>query len=131
MMVPNHAGVACSQKGECSSHSHCVMNINSDVIRRQVAKILFNDPTLNREYLPIAGLPEFTSTAACLILGADSVAIGEKQVASMQTISGTGANHLGASFFGRFRIFNGAEQIYLSEPTWGELQFALQSVKCA
>ena len=37
----------------------------------------------------------------------------------MQTISGTGANHLGALFLSRFYNFNGPKQIYLSDPTWG------------
>lgn len=39
---------------------------------------------------------------------------------SVQTISGTGANHLGALFLTRFYTFNGNKQIYLSNPTWGE-----------
>lgn len=89
-----------------------------------------NDLTLDHEYLPITGLPEFTSAAARLILGADSAAIGEKRVVSVQTISGTGANHLGALFLSRFYVFNGAKQIYLPDPTWGKLKFASRSVKC-
>ena len=38
---------------------------------------------------------------------------------SSQTISGTGANHLGALFLSRFYQFNGDKRIYLSDPTWG------------
>lgn len=37
----------------------------------------------------------------------------------MQTISGTGANHLGALFLSRFYGFNGPARVYLSNPTWG------------
>ncbi|GJJ12068.1 hypothetical protein Clacol_006309 [Clathrus columnatus] len=81
-------------------------------------EILLNDPTLDHEYLPITGLPEFTSAAARLILGTDSPAIADGRVASVQTISGTGANHLGALFLSRFYTFNGKSQIYLSNPTW-------------
>lgn len=38
----------------------------------------------------------------------------------MQTISGTGANHLGALFLSRFYEYNGEKKVYLSNPTWGK-----------
>ncbi|KIM28774.1 hypothetical protein M408DRAFT_16169 [Serendipita vermifera MAFF 305830] len=85
---------------------------------KKATNILLNDPALDHEYLPITGLPEFNSAAAKLILGKDSVALREQRVASSQTISGTGANHLGALFLSRFYTFNGPKQIYLSNPTW-------------
>lgn len=38
---------------------------------------------------------------------------------STQTISGTGANHLGALFLARFYPFpSGTKKIYISNPTW-------------
>jgi aspartate aminotransferase len=46
----------------------------------QADEILRNDPNLNHEYLPIAGLVEFTSAAQKLIFGAESPAIQEKRV---------------------------------------------------
>jgi aspartate aminotransferase len=68
-------------------------------------------------------LAEFTSAAAKLILGADSAAIKEKRVVSVQTISGTGANHLGAAFLERFYGWGeGGKKIWLSNPTWGVLR---------
>ncbi|KAF8522207.1 pyridoxal phosphate-dependent transferase [Hysterangium stoloniferum] len=85
---------------------------------KKATEILLGDPTLDHEYLPITGLPEYTSAAAKLILGADSPAISEGRAVSVQTISGTGANHLGALFLSRFYTFNGAKQIFLSDPTW-------------
>ncbi|PCH38125.1 aspartate aminotransferase [Wolfiporia cocos MD-104 SS10] len=87
---------------------------------KKATDILLNDPALDHEYLPITGLPEFTSAAARLVLGADSPAIAEGRVASVQTISGTGANHLGALFLSRFYHWpEGTEkQAYLSDPTW-------------
>ena len=42
--------------------------------------ILQKDPNLNHEYLPIAGLAEFTSAAQKLMLGAESPAIKDKRV---------------------------------------------------
>ncbi|OTA63209.1 PLP-dependent transferase [Hypoxylon sp. EC38] len=84
---------------------------------KKADEILRNDPELNHEYAPIAGIASFTSKAAELILGgADSPAIKEKRVTSMQTISGTGAVHLGALFLSRF--YTGNKQVYLSDPTW-------------
>lgn len=85
---------------------------------RKATEILLNDPNLNHEYLPITGLPEFTASAAKLILGADSPGIAEGRTVSVQTISGTGANHLGALFLSRFYHWDGPKQVYLSNPTW-------------
>jgi len=85
---------------------------------KKATEILLNDSSLDHEYLPITGLPEFTSAAAKLILSPDSVALNEGRVASVQTISGTGANHLGALFLSRFYDYNGEKQVFLSNPTW-------------
>jgi aspartate aminotransferase len=86
----------------------------------QADDILHSDPELNHEYLPIAGLADFTSASQRLILGADSPAISEKRVTSLQTISGTGANHLGGLFLQKFYnpSTSEAKAIYLSSPTW-------------
>ena len=46
----------------------------------QADEILRNDPDLNHEYLPIAGLADFTSASQKLVLGGDSPAIKEKRV---------------------------------------------------
>jgi len=85
---------------------------------KKASSILFNDETLDHEYLPITGLAEYTTAAARLILGPESPPIKEGRAVSVQTISGTGANHLGALFLSRFYKFNGSPRIYLSNPTW-------------
>lgn len=82
----------------------------------QADEILRNDPNLDHEYAPIAGVPAFTSKAIELLLGADSPALKEKRTTSMQTISGTGACHLGALFCARF--WRGNKIVYVSDPTW-------------
>ncbi|KAI0341797.1 aspartate aminotransferase [Trametopsis cervina] len=87
------------------------------VIKKATERVL-NDPNIDHEYLPITGLPAFTAAAAKLILGPDSPAIATGRVTSVQTISGTGANHLGALFLSRFYEFNGDKKVYLSDPTW-------------
>jgi len=87
------------------------------VVKKATA-ILLKDEGLDHEYLPITGLTEYTGAAAKLILGSDSPAIKEERAVSVQTISGTGANHLGALFLSRFYKFNGPKKVYLSNPTW-------------
>ncbi|KAH0614590.1 uncharacterized protein H6S33_000226 [Morchella sextelata] len=85
---------------------------------KKAESILANDPNLNHEYLPIAGLPTFTSAAARLILGSDSPAIVENRVTSVQTISGTGAVHLGALFLAKFFPRPQDQKVLISNPTW-------------
>ncbi|KAL1944607.1 hypothetical protein VTO73DRAFT_3037 [Trametes versicolor] len=84
---------------------------------KKATDILLNDATLDHEYLNITGLPEYTAAAARLIFGDDSPVITEGRVASVQTISGTGANHLGALFLSKFYGWND-KRVYLSDPTW-------------
>ncbi|TDZ14692.1 Aspartate aminotransferase [Colletotrichum orbiculare MAFF 240422] len=83
---------------------------------KKADEILRNDPELNHEYAPIAGIVSFTGKANELMLGADSPAIREKRTTSVQTISGTGAVHLGALFLAKF--YKGNRTVYISNPTW-------------
>ncbi|GAA6044128.1 hypothetical protein JCM8097_004722 [Rhodosporidiobolus ruineniae] len=90
---------------------------------RKAKKILADDDSLDHEYLPIAGLPSFVQATGKLIFGEDSAALKEKRVVSIQTISGTGANHYGAEFLAHFyEPWKGKSQaekkIYISNPTW-------------
>ena len=92
---------------------------NAPPPERQADEILRNDPEANHEYLPIAGLASLTSKAAELLLGNSAPAIAEKRTASVQTISGTGAVHLGALFLAKFYKIQGANRtVYVSNPTW-------------
>ncbi|CAI4213024.1 unnamed protein product [Parascedosporium putredinis] len=77
-------------------------------------EILRNDPNLDHEYAPIAGIASFTGKAAELMVGADSPALKEKRVASIQTVSGTGAVHLGALFLSKY--FTGNKTVYCPYP---------------
>jgi len=97
------------------------------VVKKATVKML-NDPALDHEYLPIVGLQEFTSAAAKLILSEESKALKEDRVVSIQTLSGTGANHVGALFLSRFYQWNGARQILISNPTWGNHKSIMTNV---
>jgi hypothetical protein len=59
----------------------------ADISPLQADEILRNDPDLNHEYLPIAGLADFTSASQKLVLGGDSPAIKEKRVCATPTMS--------------------------------------------
>ncbi|KAF2805759.1 uncharacterized protein BDZ99DRAFT_424162 [Mytilinidion resinicola] len=82
---------------------------------KKADEALRTDPDFNHEYLPIAGLANFTNASQKLVLGADSPAIREKRVCTVQTVSGTGAVHLGALFLSKFYAGRTA---YFSDPTW-------------
>ncbi|KAI6405482.1 hypothetical protein MCOR20_006541 [Pyricularia oryzae] len=84
---------------------------------KKADEIIRNDPSANHEYLPITGLASFTSKAGELMLGADTPAKG--RVTSVQTISGTGALHLGALFLQKFyrKVYSNSV-VHLSNPTW-------------
>ncbi|MCO5589859.1 hypothetical protein L7F22_043828 [Adiantum nelumboides] len=98
---------------------------------KMAKRALLENENIDHEYLGITGLNEFTSSAAKLILGASSSAISEKRVSSVQTISGTGANHLGAVFLNKFYPFDkagGRREIYISNPTWANHKAIFNSV---
>ncbi|GAB1730482.1 hypothetical protein NU195Hw_g5966t1 [Hortaea werneckii] len=87
---------------------------------KQADDLLRKDPELNHEYLPIAGLQDFTSASQQLVLGKSSPAVQEKRAVSLQSVSGTGALHLGAGFLAKFYNPSNpeAKTIYVSSPTW-------------
>jgi aspartate aminotransferase len=72
---------------------------------------------LDKEYLPITGLSGFTSNAAKLAYGADSVPRNQNAIAVTQSISGTGALRIGGTFLARH--YPHSKTIYVPTPTWG------------
>ncbi|KAI0131528.1 aspartate aminotransferase [Daldinia grandis] len=69
---------------------------------------------LNKEYLGITGLPEFTTAAAELAYGKGSSAL--ERLVITQSISGTGALRIAAAFLSRF--YPGDKTIYIPTPSW-------------
>lgn len=67
------------------------------------------------EYLPIGGFKELLDRAVSLIFSKDFKY--EKNVARIQTISGSGALRLGLLFLSRF-LKNGKKKVYCPLPTW-------------
>ncbi|KAK0609271.1 Aspartate aminotransferase [Lasiodiplodia hormozganensis] len=59
-------------------------------------QLLHDDPTLNHEHLPLSGHPDLIAGARLLVFGLPEADLS--RVATIQTVSGTGSNHLGARF---------------------------------
>ncbi|KAE8654587.1 Aspartate aminotransferase [Hibiscus syriacus] len=83
---------------------------------RKAEQMLLNDRARVKEYLPIVGIADFNKLSAKLILGADSPAIQENRVTTVQCLSGTGSLRVGAEFMARHYH---QKTIYIPQPTWG------------
>ncbi|CAN6992379.1 unnamed protein product [Brassica oleracea var. botrytis] len=68
-----------------------------------------------KEYLPIVGLVEFNKLSAKLKLGADSPAIRENRVTTVECLSGTGSLRVGGEFLAKHYH---QRTIYITQPTW-------------
>lgn len=86
-----------------------------NVVRRAEQQLVA-DRSRNKEYQPITGISQFNKLSAKLILGANSPAIAENRVATVQALSGTGALRVGAEFLSRHYA---KPIIFLPNPTWG------------
>lgn len=79
---------------------------------------LRDDPDLNHEYQPIAGTLEYLAASQRLVFGSHSREIESKQIASLQTLSGTGALHLGFLFLQRFLPDQPSKRVFVSTPPY-------------
>ncbi|KDP34207.1 hypothetical protein JCGZ_07778 [Jatropha curcas] len=86
-----------------------------DVVRR-VEQQLLDDMSVTKEYLPITGSADFNKLSAELVFGADSPAITENRVTTVQCVAGTGALRIGAEFLAKHYHQN---IVYLPQPTYG------------
>lgn len=90
------------------------------VVEKVERQLLAKADLGRHEYLSIAGDPEFLELARDLAFGFDKKADNGNthnvdRIASAQTISGTGANHIGALFLSRFLK---PARVWISDPTW-------------
>ncbi|CAH8839162.1 unnamed protein product [Trichobilharzia szidati] len=82
---------------------------------RTVESTMAADHSLNKEYLPVAGLDSLCKAASKLILGDTSELLSSKKADSCQTLGGTGAVYLALQF-----LFNISKctSVYISNPSW-------------
>ncbi|KAH7322458.1 pyridoxal phosphate-dependent transferase [Stachybotrys elegans] len=84
---------------------------------------LHGTASLNHEYLPIKGFEPFLDAAKTLILG--NYDESSSTVLSVQSISGTGANHLGAAFLAQQLR---PRRVFIPNPTWNNHHLIWQVV---
>ncbi|XP_061231930.1 aspartate aminotransferase, mitochondrial [Neopsephotus bourkii] len=81
------------------------------------AEAMIASKKMDKEYLPIGGLADFTRASAELALGENSEVLKSGRYVTVQGISGTGSLRIGASFLQRF--FKSSRDVYLPKPSWG------------
>jgi aspartate aminotransferase len=84
-------------------------------VKAAQAKIAANKD-FNLEYLPQRGDQEFAALSRAILMGANAKPIKEDRVATVQSLSGTGALRIGAAFTASFLK---GKKVYCSTPTWG------------
>lgn len=84
-------------------------------VREAKTQLLQNDP--GHDYECTTGNVEFLKHAAGVMFGLDSEPVAAGKLASVQTVSGTGAVHLAALFLSRF--VKPLPTVYVGVPTWG------------
>ncbi|MBX3624572.1 MAG: aspartate/tyrosine/aromatic aminotransferase [Rhizobacter sp.] len=80
----------------------------------QAEKQMMEAPTA-RGYLPIDGIAAYDKAVQGLVFGADSAAVKEGRVATVQGIGGTGGLKIGADFLKRL---NPNAKVLISDPSW-------------
>ncbi|CAD8169116.1 unnamed protein product [Paramecium octaurelia] len=83
-------------------------------IIKKLEREVVNDPTLNKEYLPIEGLADFNKGCQKLMFGQNSPLIASGQIVTAQCLGGTGALRVGFEFVKRHI----PGDVYVSKPTW-------------
>ncbi|HZP91432.1 MAG TPA: amino acid aminotransferase [Burkholderiales bacterium] len=84
-----------------------------ECVRRAEAQLV--QKASPRAYLPIDGLPAYDRAVQVLVFGADSRAIAEKRIVTVQALGGTGGLKLGADFL---RKLLPEAQVWISDPSW-------------
>jgi aromatic-amino-acid transaminase len=79
------------------------------------AEALLATSTGAKPYLPMEGLATFRSEVQGLLFGAESGAVAERRVVTIQTVGSSGGLKVGADFL---RSWFPGSALWLSEPTW-------------
>ncbi|KAL7053251.1 hypothetical protein AAHC03_025547 [Spirometra sp. Aus1] len=80
-----------------------------------------NDSSLNKDYLPITGLPDFCSAGTRLLLGSEHPAIISKLADAVQCVGGSGAVFLAAQFLMKILRFS---TVLIPKPSWQDINSA-------
>jgi aromatic-amino-acid transaminase len=77
-----------------------------------------------KSYLPIDGLAAYDRAVQALVFGADSPALKEGRIVTVQALGGTGGLKVGADFL---RQLQPAAQVWISAPSWENHQALFES----
>lgn len=99
----------------CPESTHPTFSLRSLTWGGKVKGLINDDPSCHHEYPPISGNAQFLQCARDLIFSSMPV-----NVASIQTLGGTGALHLGALLFSRANSYSGTAttKVWIPDPTW-------------
>jgi len=81
---------------------------------RRAERALVEQPAA-RNYLPIDGLAAYDKTVQSLVFGADSAALKEGRIVTVQSLGGTGGLRVGADFLRRTAP---KAELWISDPSW-------------
>ncbi len=84
-----------------------------ECVRRAEQKLA--ETPLPRNYLPIDGLQAYDRAVQELLFGADSAAVRDQRIVTVQTLGGTGGLKVGADLL---RRLNANAQLWISDPSW-------------
>jgi aromatic-amino-acid transaminase len=84
-----------------------------ECVRR--AEKLLVEQAAPRNYLPIDGLPAYDRAVRELVFGADSAALKEGRIVTVQALGGTGGLKIGADFLRRIAP---KADVWISDPSW-------------
>src|SRR6185503_15985549 len=84
-----------------------------ECVRRAEQKLA--ETALPRNYLPIDGLQAYDRGVQELVFGANSPAIREQRVVTVQTLGGTGGLKVGADLL---RRIDPSAKVWISQPSW-------------
>jgi aromatic-amino-acid transaminase len=68
-----------------------------------------------KSYLPIDGLAAYDQAVQQLVFGADSAALNDKRVVTVQALGGTGGLKVGADLL---KLVDPSAQVWISDPSW-------------
>ncbi|OQE37997.1 hypothetical protein PENCOP_c009G04038 [Penicillium coprophilum] len=84
------------------------------------AKKVLEQLDLGHDYGLTTGDDRFLKLAAEVMFGTENEALASGRIASVQTLSGTGANHIAAIFLAR--LLDPKPAVYLGTPTWNNMK---------
>ncbi|TDF62664.1 amino acid aminotransferase [Cupriavidus sp. L7L] len=94
----------------------------------QQAKTLLQANPAPHTYLPMEGVAAYRDAVQRLVFGADAPQVTDGQIATVQTVGGSGAIHLAARFIKQYLPDSA---VWMSDPTWDNHRTLLESAGLA